>query len=228
MKSELIKTVKEGQLISIFLNREHVLNALDSESFTHLEGILTEIEGDNDIRVCLLTGSGDKAFCSGGDMRQEERSTSAEMFRFCQIAQKACNHIESLSKPVIGVINGYALGGGLEIALACDFRVASSTAKFGLPEINYAVTSGWGGSSRLIKLVGMSKVKEISFFGTMFGAKQALAIGLIDKLFDPKQPLYEAKKMAKRLADKPSFALGLLKLMMNQNNNNNLSSGVYA
>jgi len=226
MESDLIKTLKEGQIITISLNREHVLNAINSDMLNILEATLAEIEKDNDIRVCLLTGTGNRAFSAGGDMKEEERNSPVEEFQMCKIGERVCNRLETLSKPVIAVINGYALGGGLEIALACDFRVSSSTAKFGLPEINYAVTSGWGGSSRLMKIVGLSKAKEIAFFGEMFKAKEALAIGLIDKLVHPQKLLHEAKKMATILADKPPFALGLLKLMMNQNNFNNLSSGV--
>lgn len=226
MESQSIKVIKEKHIVTIFLNREHVLNAFNTEMLLSLESTLNEIEVDKNIRVCLLTGSGKKAFSAGADMSEERKKTPAEMFEFCRIAQRICNRLESLPKPVIAVINGYALG-GVEIALACDFRVASNTAKFGLPEINHAVTSGWGGSSRLLRIVGISKAKDIAFFGNMITVREALKIGLIDRVFNPRRLLNNAKRMAETLAEEPPFALGLLKLMMNQNNNTNLATGAF-
>ncbi|MFC1941966.1 enoyl-CoA hydratase-related protein [Chloroflexota bacterium] len=206
---------KEEGIGIVTVNRPEVLNALNTEVFAELHSIFTEIENDTDVRVVILTGGGEKAFIAGADIADMQPRSSIDIIEFQSIGRKAADSIYNLSKPVIAVINGYALGGGCEIAMCCDLRIASEKARFGQLEINLAIIPGGGGTQRLTRLVGMTKAKELIYMGDIIDANTALSIGLINKVFPPESLMEEATQMAKKMVSKSGIALNYAKKAIN-------------
>jgi enoyl-CoA hydratase len=218
---------KENDRIgTIFINRPDALNALNSHVFTDLYSLLDKLDNDYRIRVIILTGHGVKAFAAGSDIKEMENLSPFEARRFASKARKAVDKIESVNKPVIGEINGFALGGGCELALACDLRIASEKAKFGQPEINLGLIPGSGGTQRLARLIGPARAKEMVFSGEVIDAGTAYDYGLINKVVPHKFLMEEAYKMARKLADKSGIMLSLIKSSFNAGRNMDLSSAL--
>lgn len=176
MKYQNIMFDKQFGVATLTFNRPKVLNALSEALLNELEQLLEEIALDEDIRVLVLTGAGDKAFIAGADINEVARFTPLGAKSFATKGQKILNRLEVLPIPVIAAVNGYALGGGSEVALACDFIYAADTAKFGLPEITIGVIPGFGGTQRLARLVGKNCAKELLFTGNIISAADALAM----------------------------------------------------
>ncbi len=191
------------------INRPEALNALSRDMVLELEQVFIALEADDTVRVVILTGS--KHFAAGADIKNmlEFNPEQARAFSFRHVF----NRIEAFPKPVVGAISGFALGGGMELAMVCDLRIADSTAKFGLPEINLGIFPGAGGTIRLPRLIGATRAKEMIFSGTPINAEQALQYGLINKIVE--DPLEEAKKTARMLASKPPVALKHAKQCIN-------------
>src|SRR5215211_5545879 len=166
----------------IQINRPDVLNALDEEVATELYTAIDIAGADNKIKVIIITGTGERSFSAGGDIRYVVNIDSTQAERYATFIHNLLNKIENLEKPVIAAINGYALGGGCQIALACDIRVASSNAKLGQPEVTIGIPPGWGGTQRLSRIVGPAKAKELIYTGKMITAGEAEQIGLINKV----------------------------------------------
>ncbi|HLB28384.1 MAG TPA: enoyl-CoA hydratase-related protein, partial [Dehalococcoidales bacterium] len=173
---------KENGLGIITLNRPKDLNALNGELLGELCSLLDEVAADESARVVIITGSGDRAFVAGSDVKEMQPKTSVTIQEFVLANRLALEKIERLPKPVIAAINGYALGGGCELALACDLRIAAENARFGQPEINLGIIPGAGGTQRLTRLIGMAKAKELIFTGDMIDAGTALSLGLVNKV----------------------------------------------
>jgi enoyl-CoA hydratase len=222
--SSLLLT-KESGIGIVTINRPKVLNALNIDVFGELHGMFTEIENDPDIRVVILTGAG-KAFVAGVDILGMKDDNPVTIQRFIKIARQAGDAIYSLSKPVIAAINGYAFGGGNELALACDLRIASVNAQFGQQEINLGIVPGGGAMQKLPRLVGMAKAKEIVFTGEVFNAQTALEIGMINKVVPAENLMDEAKDMARKLLNKSSIALAYATKSMNSGMDMSLSSAM--
>jgi enoyl-CoA hydratase len=216
---------KEDGISMVTINRPEALNALNVEVFSELYAMFTEIENDTTIRVVILTGTG-KAFVAGADIVEMKDKTAVNIEEFVNIARKAGDAIYHLSKPVIAAINGYAFGGGNELALACDLRIASENAQFGQQEINLGVIPGGGAMQRLPRLVGMAKAKEIVFTGEIFGAQTALQIGMINRVVPSGKLMDEAKAMARKLMSKSGIALAFAKKSMNSGADMSLSSAM--
>jgi enoyl-CoA hydratase len=191
---------KEEGIGIVTINRPDVLNALNTEVFKELYDLFSKIEDDDDVRVVILTGGGDKAFIAGADIADMQPRNTIDIIDFQTLGRKAGDTIYNLSKPVIAAVNGYALGGGCEMAMCCDLRIASEKARFGQLEINLAIIPGGGGTQRLARLVGMTKAKELIFTGDMIDASTALAIGLVNKVVPAESVLDEAKQMAQKKA----------------------------
>lgn len=174
-----VELARDGDAIVLTLNRPDALNAL---SFSVLEGIGNAIDevGASDARVLFVTGAGDKAFCAGADIKELRERTLLAHKRGAELGQHTFDKLSKLSIPSVACINGYAFGGGLELAMACDFRVASSTAKMGLPEIKLGLMPGYGGTQRLPRLVGEARALEMVMTGRTVGAEEALAMGLVN------------------------------------------------
>jgi len=220
----LVLTKEEGIGI-VTINRPNALNTLNMEVFSELYAMFSEIENDPDIRVVIITGAG-RAFVAGVDIREMKDKTSVNIEEFVKIARKAGDAIYHLSKPVIAAINGYAFGGGNELTLACDLRIASENAQFGQQEINLGIIPGGGAIQRLTRLVGMTKAKEIVFSGDVMDARTALEIGFINKVVPGDKLMDEAKTLAGKLAEKSSTALAYAKKAFNTGADMSLQAGM--
>ncbi len=166
----------------IKINRPEVLNALNKDVITELSTAIDDVAADDEIKVLIITGSGERSFCAGADMRYVVNIDPIEAERYATFIHNLLNKIENLEKPVIAAINGYALGGGCEIALACDIRMASSNAKIGQTEVTVGIPPGWGATQRLFRIVGPAKAKELIYTGKMITAEEAEKIGLVNKV----------------------------------------------
>ena len=217
---------KEDGIGIITINRPEELNAQNSEMLAELTALLTDIEVDNEVRVIIITGSGDKAFIAGSDVREMLSKTSITIREFHIANRILLEKLERLPKPVIAAVNGFALGGGCELAMSCDLRIAAENARFGQPEINLGIIPGAGGTQRLVRLVGMTKAKELIYTGDLIDAKTALSIGLVNKVVPQSDLMSEAKAMAQQLLTKSSAALSLAKAAINAGWQMNLPSGL--
>ena len=166
----------------IRINRPEVLNALNKEIMTELSQAIDIVSTDDGIKVIVITGTGERSFCAGADIRYVVNVDPIEAERYATFIHTLLNKIENLQKPVIAAINGYALGGGCELALACDIRIASSNAKIGQTEVTIGIPPGWGGTQRLLRIVGTAKAKELIYTGKMITAEEAARIGLVNKV----------------------------------------------
>jgi enoyl-CoA hydratase len=199
----------------ITIARPQVLNALDSRFFVEMDAWLAEIAGRDDLRVLILTGEG-KAFVAGADISEMAHKTKAEARRFAAAGQKTLRALELSDKVFIAAVNGFALGGGCELALACDIRIASAKAKFGQPEVNLGLIPGYAGTQRLSRLVGLGGALHLILSGEMLGAEDALRLGLVQKVVEPDQLLPAAREMAKAIAAKGPHAVRLAKKVIRQ------------
>jgi len=173
---------ESSNIAVIKINRPEVLNALNREVMLELSTAIDIVSADDKIKVIIITGAGEKSFCAGADIRYVVTIDPPEAEKYASFVHKLLNKIENLEKPVIAAINGYALGGGCEIALACDIRVASSNAKIGQTEVTIGIPPGWGGTQRLLRIVGLAKTKELIYTGKMISANEAQRIGLVNKV----------------------------------------------
>jgi enoyl-CoA hydratase len=217
---------REESIGTVTINRPQSLNALNEEVYKELYELFEEIEGDRDVRVIILTGSGNKAFVAGADIADLASRNTIDIRSLVARGRKACDRIDSLSKPVIAAINGFVLGGGCELAMCCDLRIASENAKFGQPEINLGIIPGAGGTQRLTRLIGMTRAKELIYTGDIIDAGTALNMGLINKVVPADRLMDEAKAIARKLLSKSSVALYLAKAAINGGANMDLASGL--
>jgi enoyl-CoA hydratase len=215
---------KKENIAILTFNRPEALNALNTEVNIQLIDMLDTAEKDAEVRVLILTGSGKKAFVAGADIKEMTDMDAIGAREHALKAKRAVDRIYHLTKPVIAAVNGFCLGGGMEYALACDFRVASENAQFGLPEINLGIMPGSAGTQRLPRLIGMGKAKELIYAGSMIDANQALTLGLINYIFTGDSLLDETLKLAKRIASKSPVALSLIKSAMNKGTEIDLES----
>ena len=182
MKYIVRKSQPDDDVAIMKINRPEVLNALDKEVAAELYTAIEIAGADDKIKVIIITGAGERSFCAGGDIRYVANIDPIEAERYATFMHGLLNKIENLEKPVIAAINGYALGGGCQLALACDIRIASSNARLGQPEVTIGIPPGWGGTQRLLRIVGPAKAKELVFTGKMITAEEAERIGLLNKV----------------------------------------------
>ena len=206
----------EDRIATITVNRPKSLNALTLSTMRELAAALEEIASRGDAGVVLLTGAGEKAFVAGADISEMRHFTAVEAMEFALFGQGVLERIERLPQPVIGVINGYALGGGCELAMACDLLIAADTAKFGQPEVNLGIIPGNGGTQRLPRLVGRNIAKEMVLTGEMIGAQRAYEIGLVNRVVPQAELMNAAREMAGKILAKGPVAVRTAKLAMNR------------
>lgn len=212
MAQEFVLISREENIAILTINRPDKYNALNDQVVAEIGAALDELSTDDDVRAIIITGAGDKAFVSGADIGMlRDLKSSQEVVANSRRGQAMTLKIESLPKPVIAAINGYALGGGLELAIACDIRIAADTAKLGQPEINLGLNPGYGGTQRLPRLVGKGMAKLLILTGDMIDAEEALRIGLVQKVVPLADLMDEAKALAKKLATKPPLTLAACK-----------------
>lgn len=211
MAFETILFETEGPLAIITVNRPKALNALSPQVVGELEQAIADIRDSDDIRAVILTGAGDKAFIAGADIAAMSKMSPLEGRAFSRYGQDVLFSLEKLPQPVIAAVNGFALGGGCEIAMACDFIYAAEGAKFGQPEINLGIIPGFGGTQRLSRLVGKGWAKELCLTGAVISAEQAAAIGLVTRVFTAEELMEAAKKTALGMAAKGRVSLRAIK-----------------
>ena len=216
MAYEDIILEREGTLAILTLNRPKVLNALTFNMLTEIKGVVEELDDEAEIRVLIITGAGDRSFCAGSDVNELDQIGPEKATAYMRLGQQTFRAIEEMGKPVIAAVNGYALGGGSELAQACDLRVSAESAKFGQLEINLGNIPGWGGTQRLPRLVGAARAKEMIYTGKKVDANEARDIGLVNHVV-PKDKLKEAvMTMAETIAKKGKLALFDAKKSINQ------------
>lgn len=220
----IIVEIEEG-IATVTLNRPDVLNALNSQVFIELGEACANLGADDSVRVVIITG-GEKVFAAGADIKQLASSTAVNVATSVRPSLQAFNIIENLHKPVIAAIAGYALGGGCELTLVADVRIAADNALLGLPEIKLGILPGGGGTQRLPRLIGAGKAKELIFSGDFISAEEALQIGLVNIVVPVDQLLIEAKKMAKKFAARGTVAIQLAKTCVNEGLRMDLDMGL--
>ena len=208
----------------ITIHRPEALNALNMTVLEELSAILEKIEEDETIRAVILTGVG-RSFVAGADIAQMSTLTVAEAREFSAFGQNVMNDIERIEKPFIAAVNGFALGGGCELAMACDIRIASSKAKFGQPEVGLGITPGFGGTQRLAKIVGKGMAKYLILTAETIGAEEALRIGLVEKVTEPEQLMSVCEEIANKIASKAPIAVAMSKTCINKGYHLDLYSG---
>ncbi|MBI2178522.1 MAG: enoyl-CoA hydratase/isomerase family protein, partial [Candidatus Tectomicrobia bacterium] len=208
----LLVEISEGVAL-LTINRPEVRNALDPRTWEELARAVGELEGDGAAGVIVITGAGDKAFAAGSDIRQIQERTLLD--GLAAPPSRALMRIEAAEKPLIAAVNGFALGGGCELALACDLRIASEQARFGQPEVNLGIIPGAGGTQRLVSLVGLGKAKELVLTGDVIDAREALRIGLVNQVVPHAELLPAARAMARRILAKGPLAVRLAKIALN-------------
>ncbi len=206
---------KEEGIGWITLNRPHRLNTLTGDMVNEMHSVLDDFEADKEVKCIVITGAGDKAFSAGADVTAFQGLTPATAVEASAKGQALYSRLEKIGKPVIASLNGYALGGGLEMAIACDFRVASENAEMGQTESNLGLIPGWGGTQRLVRIIGLPKAKELIMLGNRITAEEAARIGLVTKVVPKAKLQEETVALARKLADGPPIALRLAKETIN-------------
>ncbi len=225
-EQEVLYEIADG-VATITINRPAKYNALNTSVVTTLRELFKKAEKDDSVRVVILTGAEEKAFAAGADITEFKSKDSKTVRPLAENGQELCKYIEAMSKPVIAAINGFALGGGCEIAMACDIRYASANARFGQPEINLGIIPGFGGTVRLARLVGLGMAKELVYSGDQIKADEALRIGLVNKVFESVADLKAgASALAVKLATKPGVAMKLAKQSLNNTWENPLQNNL--
>ncbi|MEO0184988.1 MAG: enoyl-CoA hydratase-related protein [candidate division WOR-3 bacterium] len=206
------------------VNRPDVLNAVNTETILEIESAMKEFNDNKEVRVVIITGEG-KSFVSGSDISRLAQMDSLAAREYSQIGQRVLSFIENMEKPVIAAVNGYALGSGCEIAMACDIRIASEKAKFGQPEVKLGLIPGHAGTQRLARLVGIGKAKELIFTGDLIDAQEAYNIGLVNKVVPADNLLEETKNIAKKIIENAGpNAVKIAKTVLNRGIDANLQT----
>lgn len=222
----IIYQVEEG-VATITFNRPKALNALNAALLEEFSQALDAVAADDHIRVLILTGAGDKAFVAGADISELATYNPLTAKNFAQNGHAIFARLQALPIAVIAAVNGFALGGGTEIAIACDFIYASENAKFGQPEINLGLIPGFGGTQRLPRLIGANRAKELVFTGKMISAAEAEKIGLANKVVPPEQLMAEVMQTAREIASKGKVSLRAAKAAINHGLNTDLATGIH-
>lgn len=212
---------QEDSIVIITFNRPDAMNALNNQTRAEFAAAIAEVAADDNIKVLILTGSG-KAFVAGSDIKEFSQTTAYTAHNIHRLGEM----VEKLEKPVIAAVNGFCLGGGCEIAMACDIIIASEKAKFGQPEINIGIIPGGGATQRLPRLIGVCKAKELIYTGDIINAEQADRLGLINRVVPMDELMPAARELAKKIATKSAAALKLAKTAINHGTQTNLESGL--
>lgn len=226
MSFENLSVVTRGGIHTVTVKRPAKLNALNGQTLQELYAAIIDASGDDKVRVIVLTGAGDKAFVAGADISEIREQSPTEARSFSQFGQNLMSMIQSLDKPVIAAINGYALGGGMELALACHLRVASSNARLGLPEIKLGIMPGFGGTQRLVRLVGSTVALEMALGGEPITAERAYELGLVNRVVAVDEVEAAVQKLARPLVEAaPEAVRGILQATL-QGAEINLEAGL--
>jgi len=226
MELKYIIYEKSGGIATITLNRPEALNAFSKEVIEEILKALEDVKADENTRVVILTGAGEKAFSAGADIKAMKGMNALKARELSLMGEKLCDALENLEKPVIAAINGYALGGGLEVAMACDIRIASENARMGQTEINIGLIPGWGGTQRLTRLIGKTKAKELIFTGKIVDAKTAEQLGIVNMVVPTEKFRETVQQFAAELASKAPVALKVAKALINKGSEISLDAAI--
>ena len=221
-----IQVAHEDRVALVTVDRPERLNALNTQSLQELLGTFERLASDSSVRAIIVTGAGDRAFIAGADIAEMKDKSPSEALAFARLGQAVCSAIEAAPQPVIAAINGYALGGGCEIALACDIRLASETAVLGQPEVALGVPPGWGGTQRLPRVIGPGLARELIYTGRRVGAEEALRIGLVNAVYPPAELLERARALAAEIARNAPVAVRLSKEAIRRGLDVDLAAGL--
>lgn len=216
----------EKNIATITLNRPEAANAFSRQMLTEFRELIEELKYNSSIRTVILTGSGEKVFCAGADLKERAGMTPIEVKQTVALIRQVINSVEHLPMPVIAAINGVAFGGGLELALACDIRIAAETAKVGLTETSLAIIPGAGGTQRLPRLIGLGKAKELIYTAQRVDAYEAKEIGLVEYVVPKEELLQKAMEIADRIADNGPIAVAQAKIAINKGMEVDLQTGL--
>lgn len=225
MAYDTLLVEKDGNIAIVKLNRPPV-NSLSAKSYSELYDAFCELEKDDEVKAIIVTGSGEKAFGAGLDVIDVAGKTIPEYGQFASMVRKCLDKVSGINKPTLAALFGFVFGGGCEVALCCDLRIATPDANIGCPEINLGIMPGSGGTQRLPRLIGIAKTKELLFMGDTVNGDEAYRIGLVNKVVPKESLLDEAKAWAKKLAGKPRVAMGLIKNAVDNGMNMDLPSAL--
>lgn len=226
MEYKNILYVIENGIAIVKINRPKALNALNAETVRELNNLMQDISVDKTVKVVVITGEGDKSFVAGADIKEMSTKNAVEGRAFGQIGQDAFTFIENMSQPVIAAVNGFCLGGGCELACACDIRYASDNAKFGQPEVTLGITPGFGGTQRLPRVIAKGPAKEILYTGQLIDAQEALRLGLVNKVLPQEELMDAVLKLANKIAKNAPIAVQLTKAAVNRGINCDVITGI--
>ena len=226
MAYENINYTVENGVATIAINRPKALNALNLATLTELKDVVEKIAVDKAVQVVIITGAGEKSFVAGADIVEMSTKNAVEGRVWGQVGQNVFTEIENLPQPVIAAVNGFALGGGCELACACDIRYASENAKFGQPEVGLGITPGFGGTQRLTRVVGRGHAKELIYTANIIDAQEALRIGLVNKVVPQAELMDVVMKVAKTITKKAPVAVQLAKAAINRGINCDVVTGI--
>jgi enoyl-CoA hydratase len=215
----------KDSIATITMNRPQAMNALNEKVLRELKEAIAQVRDDPDVRVVIITGEG-PAFVAGADIRAMMAKSLIEIRSFTQFGHEVLKEIERLEKPVIAAINGFALGGGLELALACDIRLATTEARMGFPEVGLGIFPGLGGTQRTTRLIGKGWASELIFSGSQIGAEEAASMGLVNRAVPPRQLMTEVRRLAERIARQAPIAVGRAKAAINLALQSDLDAGL--
>ena len=223
---EYIRLTVEGPIAVVTIHRPACRNALNSQVYREIIAALQDVRDREDVRVVLLTGAGDKAFAAGADIAQMVQESPQSGRRLSALCHEAAELLETMRQVTIAAVNGYALGGGCELTLACDLRIASDRAKFGLPEVTLGIIPGGGGTQRLPRLIGVARAKELIFTGGVIDAKEADRIGLVNRVVPHDDLMDTCRSLAKTIAQNAGYAVSLAKEAINASGDTDLKNGL--
>jgi len=212
----VISVAQQDGVAVVTVDRQDALNALDLPTLAELRDRLAGLRDDEAVRVVVLTGAGDRAFIAGADIKYMSGLDVDGAQAWGDLGHECASLLETMPKPALAAVNGFALGGGCELALGCDVRYASRRAKFGQPEVNLAVIPGWGGTQRLARVCGLGVAKELVLTGRVIDAEEALRVGLVTALYEPEELLERVTEVARELAKKSPLALAAAKAVLNE------------
>lgn len=222
----LVTTTKSEGICTVKINRPEKLNAMNTDVAKELIATFEQIGGDDDVKVIILIGEGEKAFSAGADIEYMSKISPDESVEYAKLGQLLTETVENVKQPTIAAVNGFALGGGCELAMSCDIRIAADTAKLGQPEVTIGIPPGWGGTQRLLRIVGIAKAKELVYTGKMIKADEAKEIGLVNQVVPLASLMDEAMKMAKTIAGNSAMGVQMSKTAINKGRNADLDTGL--
>jgi len=222
----LIQTSKTDSVCTVKINRPEKLNAMNLDVAKELIKTFENLGKDDSVKVIILTGVGEKAFSAGADIEYMSKLSPDESVEYAKLGQLLTSTVELVKQPTIAAINGFALGGGCELAMSCDIRIAADTAKMGQPEVTIGIPPGWGGTQRLLRIVGIAKAKELVYTGRMIKADEAKEIGLVNQVVPLASLQEEAIKLAQKIAENSAMGVQMSKVAINKGRNADLDTGL--